>query len=110
VTYGRIDGEQLFTAKELTIGPGAKVTIRDNGAYGLVCTQGRGRMNALTISSPTIIAFDELTEDEVFCTEPAARAGVTFENTSDVEPLVTLRFFGPEANPDAPEVGDHRRT
>ena len=28
-----------------------------------------------------MIRFGELTEDEVFCTEDAAKAGVTFENT-----------------------------
>jgi len=27
IVYGRIDGEQLFTAKELTVQPGAKVAI-----------------------------------------------------------------------------------
>ena len=26
---------------------------------------------------------------------------MTFENTSDVEPLVVLRYFGPEVNPEA---------
>src|SRR5262249_8587567 len=36
VVYGKIDGEQLFSAKELTVEPGAKVTIKDRGAYGLV--------------------------------------------------------------------------
>ena len=41
--------------------------------------------------------------------EPAAKAGVTFENSSADEPLVTLRYFGPEVNPDVPEVGDHKR-
>ena len=50
----------------------------------------------------------ELTEDEVFCTEAAARAGVEFENPSDVEPLVVLRCFGPEAQPDAPALGTHK--
>jgi len=29
---------------------------------------------------------------------------VTFENTSETEPLVTLRYFGPEVNPDAPPL------
>jgi hypothetical protein len=31
-----------------------------------------------------------------------------FENTSNVEDLVVLRYFGPGVNPDAPEVGAHR--
>ena len=46
-----------------------------------------------------------MTEDEYFCTEHGAMDGVTFENVSQTEPLVVLRYFGPEVNPDAPEVG-----
>jgi hypothetical protein len=107
IVYGRIESEQLFSAKELTVHPGTKVTIRDHGAYGLVCVQGRGRMNTLPISAPAMIGFGELSEDEFFCTGSAARAGVVFENMSGTEPLVMLRYFGPETNPDAPEIGDH---
>jgi hypothetical protein len=29
---------------------------------------------------------------------------VTFENASETEPLVFLRYFGPAANPEAPEL------
>ena len=36
---------------------------------------------------------------------PAAE-GVRYENTSPTEPLVILRYYGPEANPDAPAIGD----
>jgi hypothetical protein len=108
IVYGRIDGKQYFTAKELTVEPGAKCTLKDNGAYGLITVQGKGRMNQLTLDCPKLIRFHELTEDEVFCTEDAARAGVTFENTSEVEPLVVLRYFGPDVNPDAPELGAYR--
>jgi len=32
--------------------------------------------------------------------------GVRFENTSPTEPLVILRYYGPEANPSAPAIGD----
>jgi hypothetical protein len=102
IVYGKVGGEQLFTAKELTIEPGTKCTIRDNGAYGLTVVQGSGKMNKLALDCPKLIRFTDLTEDEVFCTEPAAKAGVVFENTSEVEDLVILRYFGPEANPDAP--------
>jgi hypothetical protein len=102
IVYGKVNGEQLFTAKELTLEPGTKCTIRDNGAYGLTVVQGSGRMNKLVLNCPNLIRFTDLTEDEVFCTEPAAKAGVVFENTSEVEDLVILRYFGPEANPDAP--------
>jgi hypothetical protein len=109
IVYGKINGTQYFTAKELTLEPGTKCTIRDNGAYGLTVVQGSGKMNKLALDCPKLIRFTELTEDEVFCTEPAAKAGVTFENTSTVEELVVLRYFGPEVNPDAPEVGAYKR-
>jgi hypothetical protein len=104
IVYGKINGEQPFSAKELTVQPGVKCTIRDNGAYGLTVVQGRGRMNRLTLNSPKMIRFGELTEDEVFCSEPAAKSGVVFENRSETEDLVVLRYFGPDANPDAPEL------
>lgn len=109
IVYGKINGKQYFTAKELTIAPGGKCVVQDQGAYGLIVTQGKGKMNNLTLDCPKLIRFHELTEDEVFCTESAARAGVAFENTSRVEPLVVLRYFGPDANPEAPQQGGHRR-
>jgi hypothetical protein len=108
VVYGKVHGEELFSAKELTIDPGVKVTIKDNGAYGLIAVQGSGKMGSLALQTPAMIRFGELTEDEVFVTHDAARAGVTFENTGQ-EPLVTLRYFGPATNPDAPAVGDHKK-
>ncbi|MGC8828181.1 MAG: hypothetical protein ACP5MG_01330 [Verrucomicrobiia bacterium] len=109
IVYGKINGKQYFTAKELTVMPGVKCTIKDNGAYGLIVVQGKGKMNKLNLDCPKMIRFVEMTEDEVFCTEDAAKAGVVFENTSEVEPLVVLRYFGPDVNPDAPEVGDYKK-
>ena len=108
IVYGKIKGEQLFSAKELTVEPGAKCTVRDSGAYGLICVQGSGTINGQPLHSPRLIRFGELTEDEYFCTHTGARNGVTFQNLSQTEPLVTLRYFGPEANPDAPEIGAYR--
>lgn len=52
---------------------------------------------------------NELTVDEYFFSEAGAKAGVTFENTSETEPLVTQRYSGPEANPDAPAMGAYRK-
>jgi hypothetical protein len=86
-----------------------KVTIHDKGAYGLICVQGSGKINGHPLNSPKLIRFHELTEDEYFCTEDGAKAGVTFENTSETEPLVCLRYFGPEVNPDAPTMGAYRK-
>ncbi|MBX3442199.1 MAG: hypothetical protein KF774_07310 [Planctomyces sp.] len=108
IVYGRIKGEQLFTAKELTINPGVKCTIQDGGAYGWITVQGEGRVGKLKLQTPAMIRFGQMTEDEVFVTAKAAAEGVTFENTGS-EPLVGLRYFGPDAQPNAPEVGAHRR-
>jgi hypothetical protein len=108
IVYGKVDGEQLFTAKELTVQPGAKVTIKDNGAYGLIAVQGCGTIGKHELQTPAMIRFKELTRDEYFVCHDAARAGVVFENTG-TEPLVTLRYFGPEVNPEAPNVGDYKK-
>jgi hypothetical protein len=108
IVYGKIGGEELFSAKELTVNPGVKVTIRDNGAYGLVAVQGNGWIGKQRLQTPAMIRFGELTEDEVFVCHEAARQGVVFDNTGS-EPLVTLRYFGPDTNPMAPHVGAHKR-
>ena len=108
IVYGKVDGEQLFTAKELTVDPGTTCTVKDTGAYGLICVQGSGKINGQPLVSPKLIRFHELTEDEYFCTEDGAKAGVTFENTSSTEPMVCLRYFGPEVNPTAPKMGAYR--
>lgn len=108
VVYGKVAGEQLFTAKELTVDPGAKCTIKDGGAYGWITVQGEGRIGNLRLQTPAMIRFGQMTEDEVFVSAKAAGEGVEVENTG-TEPLVALRYFGPDAQPDAPNVGDHKK-
>jgi mannose-6-phosphate isomerase class I len=108
IVYGKVKGEQLFTAKELTVNPGAKCTIKDGGAYGWITVQGEGKIGKLKLQTPAMIRFGQMTEDEVFVTAKAAGEGVTFENTGS-EPLVGLRYFGPNAQPKAPNVGDHKK-
>ena len=104
INYGRTDGWQAVTAKRLTVLPGEKVTIKDNGAYGLICVQGMGKIAGQLMYSPSLIHFTDLTCDEYFVTEDAAKRGVVFENDSPTEVLEVLRYFGPEVNPDAPEL------
>jgi hypothetical protein len=107
VVYGRINGRSLFSAKELTVEPGARCTLRDHGASGLIAVQGRATIGTLRLETPVMIRFGELTEDEVFISQEAARAGVEVVNTGS-EPLVTLRYFGPDQAPGVPEVGAYR--
>ena len=86
-----------FSAKELTVQPGSSVTIRDTDAFGCIVIEGQGSLNGHPVSSPTTIRYGQLTEDEWFVSEAAARAGVTIANPSRTEPLVLLKHFGPES-------------
>ena len=62
-------------------------------------------MNDLDIQTPVMIHFGEEPNDEIYITATAAAAGVTIENTGS-EPLVGLRYFGPNVSPSVPNVGD----
>lgn len=94
-------GAPYFSAKELTIFPGRQVTITDAAAYGAIAVQGYGQFGSMPVSTPSMIRFGELTEDEFFVSAPAARRGVTITNESSTECLVILKHFGP-GNPEAP--------
>jgi hypothetical protein len=96
ITYGG----KYYSAKELTVLPGRSVTIKDAAAYGLILTQGYGSIGGTPVSTPSMIRFGELTEDELFVTAQAARDGVVIKNPSATDPLVILKHFGP-GNPDA---------
>jgi hypothetical protein len=93
-------GTPYYSAKELTVLPKRSVTIREAAAYGLILTQGYGTFGAHRVSTPSMIRFGQMTEDELFVTNEAAQAGVRIENASDTDPLVILKHFGPR-NPDA---------
>jgi hypothetical protein len=108
IVYGTVDGEQRFSAKELTLEPGAKCTLKDPGASSWITVQGRGRMGRLNLQTPAMIHFGEETEDEVFITHEAATNGVEIENTGS-EPLVGLRYFGPDTHKSLPKMGDYRK-
>jgi len=88
-----------FSAKELTVLPGATVTIKDNAAYGIIMMQGRGTMGVWEVETPALIRYGQLTNDEFFISESAAKEGVKIVNLSQTDPLVMLKHFGPK-NPD----------
>ena len=83
------------SGKELTVRPGATVTVTDSDAYGLIAVQGHGSLGAFDVEAATVIRFGELSADEFFISEGAARAGVTIVNRSSVQDLVLLKHFGP---------------
>ena len=88
--------------------PGAKCVLSDPGASGWITVQGSGRMGKLTLQTPVMIRFGEEPWDEVFITHGAATAGVQIENTG-AEPLVGLRYFGPDVHDNMPNVGDYSK-
>jgi len=107
--YGLIEGKQLFSARELTVEPGARCTIKDSGASCWITVQGKGTMGKLNLQTPAMIRFGAETEDEVFITFEAASAGVELVNTGS-EPLVGLRYFGPDTHAKVPNVGDYKKS
>lgn len=88
-----------FSAKELTVFPGATITVKDSASYGIIVMQGHGKMGVWDIGTPALIRYGQLTNDEFFISESAAMEGVTIVNTSATDPIVILKHFGP-GNPD----------
>jgi hypothetical protein len=88
-----------YCAKELTVLPRQTVTICDSAAYGLIMMQGHGKMGTWDIETPALIRYGQLTHDEFFVSEDAAKKGVRIVNLSPTDPIVMLKHFGP-GNPD----------
>jgi hypothetical protein len=61
-------------------------------------------MGNLNLQTPAMIRFGANTEDEVFISHEAAMAGVEIYNTG-TEPLVGLRYFGPDTHTRLPSIG-----
>jgi hypothetical protein len=108
ITYGEIGGKQLFSAKELTVMPGCKTVVRDPGASSWIFVQGHGKVGKLSVDTPVMIRYMEEPTDEIFVTATAAKEGFVVENLGS-EPLVSLRYFGPDVHKSMPQIGDHRR-
>ena len=88
--------------------PGTQCTIKDAGASGWITVQGKGKINGLEIQTPVSIRFGEEPDDELFITYDAANKGLTIENNGS-EPLVSLRYFGPDTHASVPNAGDARK-
>jgi hypothetical protein len=66
--------------------------------------QGHGAMGVWDIETPSLIRYGQLTHDEYFVSEQAAKEGVKITNPSKTDPIVMLKHFGP-GNPDMDGVG-----
>jgi hypothetical protein len=61
--------------------------------------QGHGKFGVWDIETPAMIRYGQLTHDEYFVTEKAAKEGIKITNPSKSDPIVMLKHFGPD-NPD----------
>lgn len=89
-------------AKELTVMPGQTVTVKDNAAYGCILVQGHGKFGVHDAEAAYMLRFGQMSADEYFVSEKAAKKGVVIINESKCEPLVMLKHFA-NNNPDMPK-------
>ena len=89
-------------AKELTVMPGQTVVVKDDTPYGCIFVQGHGKFGVYDAEAAIMLRYGQLSADEYFVSEAAAKEGVTITNNSAVEPLVILKHFGP-THPDMPK-------
>lgn len=82
-------------AKELTVLPGQTVTIKDAAAYGCITVQGHGTFGPHDCEAAIMLRYGQMSADEFFVSEKAAKEGVVISNHSKVEPLVILKHFAP---------------
>jgi hypothetical protein len=92
-----------FGAKELTVMPGQTVVVKDGAAYGCIIIQGHGKFGVYDAEAAVMLRFGQLSGDEYFVSEAAARQGIVITNSSHWEPMVILKHFGPN-HPEMPKV------
>ena len=62
-------------------------------AHSAVLPSASGSIDEWKLETPTLIRYGELTNDEFFVTECAAKNGVRITNASETEPIVMLKHF-----------------
>jgi len=92
-------------AEELTVQPGQTVAVKDGAAYGGIVIQGQGRIGHYRCEAAGMLRSGQLSADEYFFCESAAKAGVTIACESPYEPLVLPGHFGPN-RADMPKAAD----
>ena len=76
-------GTGCYSAKELTVSPERDGHDHGRGRLWIDPHAGTRPFGTHPVSTPAMIRFGAMTEDELFVTADAAQAGVRVENTSD---------------------------
>lgn len=89
-----------FSGKKLVILPGASYTSVDKGVYNCIVWRGSGTFDGMTVDAadPTL--------NEFLVTHDRAVKPLVIKNTS-LKPMLVLKFFGPDVNPDVPMLTPH---
>ncbi len=98
-------GNDYIAARELTVFPGKTVTVKDGFAYGLIITQGFGKLGSYDCSTACMLRVGGVSQDEFFVSEKTATEGLTITNKSDSEPLVMLKHYPAYSDPAAIGMG-----
>ena len=98
-------GNDYIAARELTVFPGKTVTVKDGFAYGLIITQGFGKLGSYDCSTACMLRVGGVSQDEFFVSEKTATEGLTITNGSDSEPLVMLKHYPAYSDPAAIVMG-----
>ncbi|MBC7959502.1 MAG: hypothetical protein H7X94_06520 [Vallitaleaceae bacterium] len=99
VTYAN----DYIAAKELTVYPGQTIVIKDQAAYGCIFVQGHGKFGVHEAETPVMLRYGQLSSDEFFVSEKAAKEGVVITNNSKFDNLVLLKHFA-NNNPETPKT------
>lgn len=92
---------EWVAAKEVIVAPGAEVTLVDQACYCGIFTQGHGTFGTFECEAPGLLRFGQLSADEFFVSEAAAKKGIKIKNNSKYEPLILLQNFA-NNNPAVP--------
>lgn len=92
---------EWIAAKEVTVKPGQTYTLTDQACYCALVSQGHGTFGSFECEAPELLRYEDLSGDEFFVSEAAAKKGIVIKNTSSYEPLVILQNFA-NNNPEVP--------
>lgn len=92
---------EWIAAKEVTVSPGASVTLYDEACYCGLVVQGHGRFGTFECEAPGVLRYGQISGDEFFVSEAAGKKGIAIKNTSSYEPLIILQNFA-NNNPAVP--------
>lgn len=85
-----------FTGTKVTVEPGKTFTSRDNGAYSVLVWDGEGTFGGLPIKG-TAGRIGDHKQNELFVTYERATKPLEIKSTG-TEPILLIKFFGPDIN------------